>query len=123
MSEPEKISILFTKLVGTTIDTFPLKGKPQASNKKGVYIIYNQDNIPLHVGTTPRGNNGINQRLYNHLTGSSSFSKNYLKKHGINLRVNYTFKFIEIDNDARTRRLLEHYTIGKICPKHLGTSE
>lgn len=123
MSEPENILMLFNKLIGSKNTPFPFKGKPQVSNKKGVYIVYNNNQTPLHVGTTPRGKNGINQRLYNHLTGSSSFSKNFLKKHGINLRINHSFKYIEIDNDARTRSLLEHYTIGKICPKHLGTSE
>lgn len=123
MSYPKRIDSLFNELIDSELKEFPKSGRPSASNAKGVYIIYDKNKLVLHVGSTPRGKNGINQRLYNHLTRSSSFYKKYLKVQGIDLRKNHSFKYIEIDDDARKRGLLESLAIGKLCPKHFGTGE
>ena len=122
MNSCAKLEKLFEKLNCSKLLSFPNKGRVNVTDSKGVYIVYNTEKEVLHVGSTPRGKNGLNQRLYNHLTGSSSFSRKFLKPNNISLRDGYTFRFIEVD-DARTRGLLESLTIGKLCPKHFGTGE
>lgn len=122
MSECEEIEFLYKKLEKSEMFAFPETGKVQVSKKQGVYIVYHSDESVLHVGRTPRGKNGLNQRLYNHITGSSSFSRKYLKPHKISLRKKCTFRFIEVE-DVRKRAFLESLTVGRLCPAHIGTSE
>jgi hypothetical protein len=76
----------------------------------------------LHVGNTPSGRKGLDQRLYNHITKASVFHREYLSKKNISLRGNYKFKYIEVEN-ARHRALLESLTAGILCPEHFGTGE
>ena len=122
MSEPQKIMKQYEALIESSFAVFPTNGTVDVSNEQGVYIIYSPKNEVLHVGTTKRGQGGLNQRLYNHLSGTSSFRKQYLNPNGISLRNEYKFKYI-IVNDARTRALLEALTAGLLCPVHFGTGE
>lgn len=122
MSEPEDLQKLYNKLIRSKAFTFPLKGKVDVSSKHGVYVIYSPDNEVLHVGNTPSAKGGLNQRLYNHITGKSSFHRAYLKPNNINIRVDYIFKYIEVDC-PRLRALLEALTAGSLCPKYFGTGE
>jgi len=123
--EFEEINKLFKKLLSNEKHLFPKKYvRTNAPTHKGVYIIYNPEGKVVHVGSTPRGKNGLSQRLRNHLSGSSSFCRNYLKGDKTKLRERYKYKYIVIDTKTtdykRKIRLLESYTIGKLCPKHLG---
>jgi len=121
--ERQIVKKLFNKLCKQEQQTFPKKYQPlNAPLKVGVYIIRKNKTI-LHVGRTPRGRKGINQRLKDHLHGSSSFTKNYLHGNGATLREKgYTYQYLELE-DSRKRALLEHYATGILCPKHLGTGE
>lgn len=98
------------------------KGKVRICENHGVYIIYSPSNKVLHVGNTPSGKGGLNQRLYNHVTRTSSFSRSYLKPKEISLRDGYKFRFLEVPN-PRIRTLLEALTAGLLCPTHIGTGE
>ena len=70
MNESDKINKLYQDLVRSKKNDFPPKGTAvKVSNKQGVYIIYSEENKVLHVGTTKRGKNGLNQRLNNHRNG------------------------------------------------------
>jgi hypothetical protein len=122
MSEPEEIMKLHKLLISSKQFTFPVKGKVNVSENHGVYIIYSPTEIVLHVGNTPSGKKGLNQRLYNHVTRTSSFSRKYLKPNGISLRNGYKFRILEV-SVPRTRALLEALTAGLLCPLHLGTGE
>lgn len=121
--ERQTVKKLFGKLCKQEKQPFPKKRQPlDAPLKGGVYIIRKNKTI-LHVGRTHRGRNGIHQRLTNHLHGSSSFTKNYLHGNGATLRKKgYTYQYLELE-DSRKRALLEHYAIGTLCPRHLGTGE
>ncbi len=120
-SESEEIKMLFNELNVQPKLLFPQYRQPlDAPSKPGVYII-NKEETVLHVGRTLRGKDGIHQRLKNHLHGSSSFTKNYLHGNGATLRKKgYTYQYLELE-DSRKRALLEHYAIGTLCPRHLGT--
>ena len=122
MKEIDKISSLHNQLLNSNTYSFPSSRKVDVSLWQGVYIIYNKKGKILHVGRTRGGEDGLNQRLYNHLTNNSSFSKNYLRAHQIKLRQIGRFKYIKVDN-ARVRALLEALTTGKLCPVHLGTGK
>jgi hypothetical protein len=76
----------------------------------------------LHVGNTPSGKKGLNQKLYNHISNTSSLSKGYLLSNGIALREGCEFKFLEVEN-LRMRAFLQAYSIGMLCPAHIGTGE
>jgi predicted GIY-YIG superfamily endonuclease len=118
-NESQEVKKLFKKLCKEDKYEFPENGSPEAIEKQGVYIIREGETV-LHVGRTKTAKNGINQRLEDHLSGTSSFAKNYLKKNQKNLRNgNYTYQFLEVDDD-RKRALLEAYTIGVLCPEHIG---
>jgi len=84
-----------------------------------VYVIYNPKGTVLHVGRTPRAKKGLRQRLNNHLLGQSSFAHKYLKGRGNLLRKGYKFKYLVIKN-PRERALVEAFSVGKLCPAHLG---
>lgn len=120
MNESEEIKLLYKTLVASKYYTFPLLGKMEASSKQGVYIVYNNNRMPLHVGKTNGGRNGLNQRLHDHVSNRSTFSKLYMQKHKVALRSWGEFQFIEIE-DARVRSLLEALTAGLLCPAHIGT--
>ena len=120
MSEREIIKELYEKLVNSKSLPFTNKGESvKVSVNQGVYFIQNDSEV-LHVGNTVRGKGGLNQRLNNHRTGTSSFRKNYLKPNGIKLNSNFNFKFIELEN-PRERMLLQALIIGKLCPAYIGT--
>ncbi len=79
--EQKIIRSLFKQLKNAPLRKFPiLRGELDASNKKGVYIIYNPRGRILHVGSTPRAKGGIAQRLRNHMQGQSSFTQKHFEK-------------------------------------------
>jgi len=122
MNESNIILKLHLRLISSKQYIFPKTGQINVNANHGVYIIYSPRNIVLHVGTTKRAKGGLNQRLYNHLTGASSFSNAYLKKKNISLRNSYKYRYLEV-KDSRKRALLEALSIGLLCPKHIGTGE
>jgi hypothetical protein len=78
--EHATIAALFDALTTAPLQSFPGRGvKLVAPNDHGVYIIYSPDNDALHVGQTPRGRNGLRQRLGNHLRTNSSFTRQSLR--------------------------------------------
>ena len=117
--EKQFIQSLFIRLLKQNKFEFPkYHQKLIAPSKHGVYII-REGNEVLHVGNTLRGVNGLQQRLKNHLSGNSSFSRNYLKVKNINLRDNCTYQYLVVE-DPRKRALLQALVIGKLCPAHIG---
>ncbi|MCE1169387.1 MAG: GIY-YIG nuclease family protein [Sphingobacteriia bacterium] len=114
-----KVEELFGQLINSEYYLFPKPGnKIDAPNEKGVYIIFDSNCEVVHVGRTPRAKNGILQRLKDHLAGNSSFVKHYLNGDRLKLRQGYRFKCLVVQ-DERERALLEYYTIGHLCPKHI----
>jgi len=121
MKEHKVILELYEKLLNQGKIQFPQRGgEIDAPSTLGVYIIYSPNNIVLHVGKVNKRKRGLKARLYDHLYNRSSFSRKYLKEEGYRLRRGYKFKYL-IEPDHRKRTLLEAYTIGRLCPKHLGT--
>lgn len=120
INEPALIKSLFDKLISSEHHVFPAKGKINITEKHGVYIIYNPKNEVLHVGNTPSGRKGLNQRLYNHISCTGIFYEKYLKPNKIKMRGIYKFKYLEV-KDIRHRALLEAYAAGNLCPAHFGT--
>jgi excinuclease UvrABC nuclease subunit len=123
MPEKKELERLFTELLSQQVHFFP-KEREQltAPSQPGVYVI-RKDDIVLHVGRTLRGRKGLYQRLKNHLHGSSSFVIEYLNKNKHALRDGYhTYQFLVVE-DTRIRALLEAYTTGMLCPKHIGLGE
>jgi len=90
-------------------------------NVHGVYIIKKGKSI-LYVGKTNRAQDGLRQRLTDHLYGRSSFRINYKGPKGkLDIRqckIEYIKK-----RDHRIRALLEAYATGMLCPKYIGTGE
>lgn len=120
MKEVEKIKNLHNELIRTVKIPFPKKGQSiDAPTKKGVYIIYNSKDQVIHVGRNKKAKAGLQQRLKNHLYGSSSLARNYLKPHQINLRAGYYYSYILVKDD-RERALLEALSIGLLCPRYIG---
>ena len=118
--EPKKIQKLLQKLIRSESHSFPPKYKPlEAPTEHGVYIIYNSQDQVVHVGRSVSGQEGLHQRLTDHLQGASSFTNNYLKGDGSKLRNGYKFKYLVIA-DPRKRALVEALAIGTLCPLHLG---
>ncbi len=122
MSEQQEIMNLHNKLIASKQYVFPSKGKVNVSEKHGVYVIYNPEDEVLHVGNTPSGKQGLNQRLYDHLARTSSFKDHYLKPNNISLRNGYKYRIIEVA-ESRKRALLEALTAGLLCPIHIGTGQ
>jgi hypothetical protein len=119
-SEREQIHAMFLELVNSSPKTFPLLGgRLDAPKKRGVYIIYAQDGDVLHVGSTPWANNGIAQRLRDHMFGRSSFTIKNFDSDGSRLRGSHQYRYLVVD-DGRTRALLEALAIGLLCPYHIG---
>jgi excinuclease UvrABC nuclease subunit len=86
---------------------------------QGVYLIRDENGVVLHVGRTVSGQKGLAQRLENHRSGKSSFVKIHLKGERDLLKNNFTFQYIEVEDD-RERALLENHAIAWYCPVHLG---
>lgn len=110
----------YEKLILSPKHNFPEKGKVNVSSKHGVYIIYCPNDFVLHVGMTPYGKSGLNQRLYNHISKTGVFYREYLRPKDMCLRGTGKFQYIEID-DPRKRALVEALTAGLLCPAHFGT--
>jgi hypothetical protein len=118
------VSKKFKQLKSAKRFEFPKpRGKLEAPNKRGVYVIYGRTGKVLHVGATPRGKNGIANRLRNHLQTQSSFAWNFpqLKRQGSRLREGYKFSFLAVQN-PHIRAFLESYAIGRLCPRHIGVT-
>lgn len=120
MIKYERIRYLYKKLLSTKKVLFPIIGcQFYAPSQKGVYIIYNKNDVVVHVGCTPRAKNGIKQRLVNHLRGQSSFVHQFLRKNKTLLRNGYGFRCLAV-KDPRERKYLEGLATGLLCPKHIG---
>jgi len=123
MTEERKIKQLFRQLNSSRVYKFPPRGEDLiAPIEQGIYVIYDTKGLVVHVGRTQRGENGLRQRLNNHLRDQSSFAKSFLGKNGNRLRVGYKFRYLII-KDSRERALVEALAIGKLCPRHLGLGE
>jgi len=120
-SEYQTIANLLEKLLRQETHEFPQRRhRLEAPENHGVYIIRSNDTI-LHVGRTLRAKGGLQQRLTDHLRGNSSFVRDYLNGQGATLReTGYTYQFL-VEQDARTRALLEALATGTLCPRHIGT--
>lgn len=120
MPEADEIRELFNQLVEQAEHAFPQQYAPlDAPTDHGVYVIRCPDGQIKHVGRTVRAQNGINQRLRNHLQGQSSFAKSHLGGDGAILRGGYTYQYLVV-SAPRARALLEHFAVGVLCPAHLG---
>ena len=118
--EQKTVRAVFTELKGSPLQTFPdLRGKLNAPDRQGVYVIYAPRGKVAHVGRTPKAKGGIAQRLRDHMSGASSFTNQYLNGEGSKLRGKYKFRYIVVNN-RRHRALLEAYATGKLCPAHIG---
>jgi hypothetical protein len=122
-SESQEVKGLFDQLCKQQKKSFPkFRQSLDVPSMPGVYVIREGEAV-LHVGRTLRGKDGLNQRLKNHLHGSSSFTDKHLKGNGATLREDgYTYQYIEV-KCPRKRALLEAYAIGELCPVHLGLGE
>ncbi len=118
--ERRKILRLFGRLCRQPRYTFPAqREKLPAPHTPGVYVIYDAKSRVVHVGRTPAGRNDLHKRLNDHLCGASSFTQQYLKGEGSQLRGVYSFQYLEVPA-PRQRALLEALAIGSLCPQHLG---
>src|SRR5260370_32858721 len=118
--ERDKIRTLFNRLKKAAIRKFPLPHRAMdAPCTHGVYVIRNKNGTVVQVGRTQRGSKGLRQRLYDHLSGRSSFTRVYLKGKGKKLRNGYTFQYLCISYRPQ-RTLLENFATAWHCPKHLG---
>jgi len=121
--EAKAIAALFDRLSSSASYPFPQKREPlNAPKERGVYVIQDANGLVLHVGNTPRAKKGVHQRLKDHLSGRSSFARLYLRGDTKKLRSSCFFRYLVVPN-ARQRALLEAYTIGRLCPFHIGHSE
>ena len=122
ISEKQEVEKLFTELCKQPVHQFPkAREKLEAPLRHGVYIIL-KDAVVLHVGRTYRRREGLHKRLKDHLYGSSTFTRDYLKGNGAVLRNGCAYQYLVVE-DARLRALLEAYTTGILCPKHIGLGE
>jgi hypothetical protein len=122
--ELEQIAVLFRQLTRSPLKTFPaLRQKLDAPDRQGVFVIFDPKGATvLHVGRTPKGQRGLFQRLRDHMSGSSSFTRKYLNGDGAELRGKYKFRHLAVSNPRR-RALLEAYAIGHLCPAHIGLGQ
>jgi hypothetical protein len=130
-NELKNVQRKFADLIRSELRKFPdARQKLEAPTERGVYVIYGPRGEALHVGGTPRAKNGIRQRLTDHLHARSSFTEKskYLRnkvKRGTQqgrsdwVRSNCSYRCLPIEDD-RMRALLECYTIGQLCPDHIG---
>ncbi|WP_157533274.1 hypothetical protein [Microbulbifer variabilis] len=119
-NEAEEIKLLFQQLIQSEPFSFPKEREVlMAPKDRGVYLIFSNLGAVLHVGNTPTGKDGINQRLKDHLRGASSFVRDYLNGNGSSLRRECYYKYLPVSK-SRQRALLEAYATGCLCPKHFG---
>ena len=119
-AERNHVESLLRELDNQPQQAFPApRGKLEAPSTQGVYLIRSSIGEVLHVGRTVSGQNGLSQRLRNHLRGQSSFVRSYLNGNSSVLRDSCSFQFIEVEGD-RERALLEHAAVAWYCPAHLG---
>jgi hypothetical protein len=121
IDEPRIVESLFKKLIDSESKEFPTSGRCDAPKDRGVYVIYSLQGKVIHVGRTPSAKDGIAQRLGNHMSGKSSFYRDYLVPNGLKLREGCAFRCLVVP-DPRQRALLEYYAIGRLCPEHIGLS-
>ena len=120
MAERSGIHRLLGRLKRQPQHPFPARGvRLEAPNSHGVYVIRDAAGRVVHVGRTMRGQNGLRQRLGNHLQAQSSFVISYLKGRGKRLRNGYTYQYLEVA-ESRNRVLLEYAATVWYCPIHLG---
>jgi hypothetical protein len=123
LEERRTIIHLFKELRKQPAIPFP---KPRqrllAPKARGVYIIRDPEGRVVHVGRTTRAQNGLHQRLSDHLRGRSSFVYYHLSQDASRLRDGYTFQCLEVE-DSRKRALLEAFASAWLCPDHLGLAE
>jgi len=120
MSEQQTLKRLFAEITHAPLQTFPnRRERLNAPKRRGVYVIYTPRGNVAHVGMTPRAQEGIYQRLRDHMSGNSSFTIQHLKRKGSKLRGRYTYRCIVVKN-RRHRALLEAYATGLLCPAHIG---
>jgi len=111
----------FTRLHRAPRRPFPAnRQRLLCSKKQGVYLIFDPRGRIAHVGRTTRARAGIFQRLAAHMAGRSSFVIKFLKNQRSSLREGYSFSFVEIAS-PRLRALVEAYSTGVLCPRHIGT--
>ena len=115
-TECQTIAELLKELCEQKKRPFPQRRQPLTGPEShGVYIIRRNDTV-LHVGKTSRAQGGLQQRLRDHLYGNSSFVRDDLNGQGATLReTGYTYQFL-VEQDARTRALLEALATGTLCP-------
>ena len=123
MRESQITRRLFKQLCRQPLFHFPgNRNRPVAPGTHGVYIVRDPEGRVVHVGRTIDGKGGLLQRLEDHLKGTSSFAKNFLKVTGASLRLGYSFQYLEIA-DGRQRALVEALAAGWFCPAHFGTGK
>ena len=123
--EQERIRTLFDQLMSAPLKGFPnrySRYKLEAPSEHGVYVIYGPRMKVLYVGRTYRGQaygrgfqdrgagGGLQRRLITQrqkIVGSKAGCK---------------FRCLVVKK-PRERTLLEHYTIGFLCPKHVGAAD
>jgi excinuclease UvrABC nuclease subunit len=120
-NEPARVRELFDLLVAAPIVSIEAGTEPQCPTAKGVYIIYDPNNVVLHVGRSQSGVNGIRQRIMNHIRGQSSFVRKAFPNQVFPPTEGFGFRYLVVP-DPRERALLEYHAIGSLCPKHLGVS-
>jgi hypothetical protein len=121
--ERRKIVRLFRQLCDQPVYPFPKSRQTlSAPCSHGVYVIRDPGGHIVHVGRTLRRKDGLQQRLRDHLCGSSTFVKYHLAGRSSQLRAGYTFQCLEVV-DARARALLEAFATAWLCPIHLGLGE
>ena len=119
--KPKDVERHFKKLREQPLRIFPdARRELEAPSELGVYIIYNPKGKVVHVGRTTSAKGGIAQRLRNHMSGNSSFTRVFFKRDGSKLSKGYKFRCLIVEH-ARLRAYLEAYAIGRLCPAHIGT--
>jgi hypothetical protein len=120
-NEVETVQALFEQLMRMPPTNFPAtKNAPlNVPTGQGVYVIEDADGQVLHVGRTKTGEEGLQQRLYDHMYATSSFAWAYVKEQGGTLCGVCRFRYVVV-TDPRVRAFLEYYAIGRLCPKHFG---
>lgn len=114
--EQKQIKRLFAKLKIEPRRKFPLfRQKLDAPEAPGVYVIYDQYGKIEHVGEST----SIAGRLRGHMSNASSYVNKSLEGDGTRLRGIFWFRCLPVGN-RRRRMLLQAFTIGHLCPRHIG---
>jgi hypothetical protein len=119
MNKRRKVKELLSQLNKQPKCPFPpSRQKLSVPTAHGVYVIRNKQHRAMHVGRTLYGQDGLLQRLKNHLAGKSSFVRACFHGKGASLRRGFTYQFLKVA-DAEQRLLLEYAATVWHCPKHL----